>query len=102
MRFSIFFPGVASMPHFYVFSGDDATDFVTLAELDDLLCECYFLGVVNHLPSFTEWTMDAIKKSLDEALDGLKKILADPKVKVDDAIKASELLKSLKRFRDRL
>lgn len=90
------------MLHYYYLCGDAATDFVTLAALDDLLCECYLLGVVNHLPSFTEWTMETVKKSLDEALDGLKKILADPKVKVEDAIKANELLKSLKRFRDRL
>lgn len=47
-------------------------------------------------------SMENVKKHLDEAIAGLKAILADPKVKVDDAIKASDLVKSLQRFRAKL
>lgn len=43
--------------------------------------------------------MDEVRKCLDAAIEGLKRILIDPKVKSDEAIKANDLLKSLKRFR---
>lgn len=77
-------------------------DRATLAPYDrtEYIIRASFGNLPVHF--FKELRMDAVRKSLDEAITGLQKVLADPKVKIEDAIAANDLLKSLRRFRAKI